>query len=130
MAYDPKKVSMVVNGAFLTGFGDGDIYQYEKEEDDITPYKGSDGECEYAENPDSSCMITITLKHTSPSNSYLTGLAQNKTKVSLTLKDSNSPGQTISGEDGRIVKIPNSARGKEIGTREWQIHLPKHKVTE
>ena len=130
MSYDPKKVTIVVNGTFITGKADGDFFQYSKEEDDITPYKGADGEVEYAENPDESAMITITLKDTSPSNSYMSGLAQAKTPISLSVTDSNEHGLSVSGEEGRIVKTPDASKSKEIGTREWVIHLPKHQTTE
>ena len=128
--YDPKKKTVVINGVFLTGFGDGDFLQYSKEEDDYTPYKGSQGEVDYSENPDESCMMTVTLKNTSPSNSYLTGLSQAKTPISFSSTDSNDHGQSVSGEDGVILKIPDNANGKEIGSREWVFHLPKHQVKE
>ena len=131
MAYNSKRVQVIVNGRFLTGFRDGDIYSYEESEDRFTEYEGSDGVVDYSERPGNNCQITVGLKHNSPSLSYLDGLYTARTAISLTVRDTNSTGtQTISGENGRIMRRPNSSRGKEISEREIVFLLPDHKVTE
>jgi len=129
--YDPKKVQIIVNGVYLTGFRDGNIYNYERVDDAFTVYKGSLGEIDYSKDPANMCNVTIGLKHTSPSNSYLEGLLQSETHISLTVIDGNNIGkQTISGENGIIIKRPDSNRAKEVSEREWVFSFPNHKFLE
>ena len=129
--YNSKLIDIIVNGRFLTGFRDGDVYNYTDGEDRYIPYLGSDGTTDYSEKPTNEATITVGLKHTSPSISFLDRLYNNKTAISLTVIDSNPSGkQRISGENGVIMRRPDSARGKAISEREYVFLLPDHKVQE
>ena len=131
MAYNSKNVQVIINDRFMTGFRDGDIYSYEESDDRFTMYEGSDGTVDFSERPTNGAQITIGFKHNSPSLSFLEGLYNNRTLISITIKDSNEDGiQTISGNNGVIMRRPNSSRGKEISERELVVMLPDHKVTE
>ena len=69
--YDFKKVSVIINGVFITGFMDGEPIQVEKNEDDVIPHVGAGGDVTYAESADQTGTITITLKQTSSSLPFL-----------------------------------------------------------
>ena len=131
MAYNSKNIQVIVNGVFLTGFRDGDVYSYEESDDRFTMYEGSDGTVDFSERPTNGAQITIGFKHNSSSLSYLEQLYSERTAISITVRDSNTDGrQVISGENGVIMRRPNSSRGKEISERELVVMLPDHKVTE
>jgi len=128
MAYNGKKITVVVNGRFLTGFRDGDVYSYEEGADRYTRYEGVDGKIDYSERAGNPCALTIGLKNNSPSNSYLDRLYQNREKIDITIKDANQNGKTISATDAVIMKRPDEAKGKEIGEDEWVFDCPDHSV--
>ena len=129
MAYNGKKITVVVNGTFLTGFRDGDVYNYEEGEDRFTRYEGVDGVIDYSERAGNPCTLTIGLKNNSPSNAYLDELYQNRTEINITIKDVNEGGKTISASNAVIMKRPDEAKGKEIGENEWTFDCPDHSVT-
>lgn len=129
MAYKGKLVTVIVNGTFLTGIADGDVYSYEEGEDRFTRYEGTDGEIDYSERAGNPCGLTVRLKNTSPSNKYLDELYQNREILDITIKDANENGKTISGSDAVIMKRPDESKGKEIGEMEWVFDCPDHSVT-
>lgn len=129
MSYNPKKIQIIINGRYITGFADDDVYNYEETDDRFTPYEGADGEIEYSERASNGAIITINLKHTSPSIRYIEGLYADREDIDVTIKDFNDDGgEEISGTDGVIMRRPDSSRGPEISSKEIQIHVPKHKV--
>ena len=125
--YNSKLVTITVNGRFMTGFRDGDIYSYDEGDDRAIEYKGSDGTVDYSIKPTNECMITIGFKQSSPSLRYLHGLYDNQTPLSVTVMDSNPNGEKISGENGVFQKRPVTTRSKEISEQEIVIMLPDHK---
>jgi len=128
MAYNGKNITIVVNGTFLTGFRDGDVYNYEEGEDRFTRYEGTDGEIRYSERAGNPCGLTIGLTNDSPSNAFLDELYQNRTEIDITIKDVNDGGKTISASNAVIMKRPDESKGKEIGENEWVIDCPDHSV--
>jgi len=129
MAYSGKKLTVIVNGVYLTGFRDGDAYKYEEGADRFTRYEGVDGKVDYSERAGNPCSLLAGLKNTSPSNAYLDGLYQNRTELNVTIVDFNDGGKTISASDAVIMKRPDESKGKEIGEMEWTFDCPDHSVT-
>ena len=128
MAYNASKIKIIVNGVFLTGFRDGDIYSYEEGEDRFTRYEGVDGAIDYSERAGNPCTITIGLKNNSPSNKILDDLYQNREELDITIKDDNDSGKTISATDAVIMRRPDESKAKEIGENEWVFDCPEHSV--
>ncbi|MFT9493419.1 phage structural protein [Anaerosolibacter sp.] len=129
MAYSSKKVQVIVNGTFITGFRDGDKFSYSEPEDRYTPYTGADGETEYAENASNRSQVVLGLKNTSPSIAYLNSLYESRAEIDMTIKDTNTNGMNFSGTGGVIVKRPDMAKGKEVGEVEFTLDFPDHKVS-
>jgi len=126
--YSDKKVQIIVNGVFLTGFRDGDIYSYTEPEDRYTPYVGAKGEVSYSERSSNQAQVTVGLKNTSPSVAYLNGLYESREDIDMTIKDTNENGMNFSAEGGVIMKRPDTSRGKETGEVEFTFDFPDHKV--
>jgi len=129
MAYSGKKLTVIINGVYLTGFRDGDAYSYEEGADRFTRFEGVKGEVDYSERAGNPCSLKAFLKNTSPSNAYLERLYQNRTQLNVTFIDFNDGGKTISASDAVIMKRPDESKGKEIGELEWAFDCPEHSVT-
>lgn len=121
--YDFKKVSVIVDGAFIVGFMDGEPIQVEKNEDDITPHVGAGGDVTYAESADQTGTITITLKQTSSSLPFLQQLRKSKRIFPIQIVDSNTNAYRVGGSEARIVKMPSRSWGAEVQGVEVQIHV-------
>ncbi len=129
MAYSAKKVSVIINGIYMTDFRDGNIYDYEETQDKFVEYKGVDGKIDYSKNLGTPCQITLGFKHTSPSLKVLNKFYERDIPLDVTIKDSNSEGgKTISGNKGIMMRRPNDSRGKEFSENEVVIMLPNHSV--
>lgn len=122
-AFDFKKVSTVVDGVIITGWMDGEVISVEKNEDDITPHVGADGEVTYAESADQTGVITLTLKQTSSSLPYLQQLRKSKKIFPIQILDVNSRAYKTGGTEARIVRMPSRSYGNEVQGVEVQIHV-------
>ena len=121
--YDFKKVSVIVNGVYITGFMDGEVIQVEKNEDDVVPHVGASGDVTYAESADKTGTITLTLKQTSASLSFLQRLRKSKRIFPIQIVDSNTNKYRVGGREARILKMPNRSWGNEVQGVEVQIHV-------
>jgi hypothetical protein len=129
VTYDPRDVNVVVGNAFLTGFAEGTFVSCEKNEDHYTPHVGAQGEVDRARNANSLGMITVTLKHTSPSNAHLNNLAKSLEMFPARVVDRNTPQAMVGGSQCWIVKPANLERGREITGQEWQIMCADYDVS-
>lgn len=121
--YDFKKVSVIIDGVFITGFMDGEPIQVEKNEDDVIPHVGAGGDVTYAESADQTGTITITLKQTSSSLPFLQQLRKSKRIFPIQIVDSNTNAYRVGGSEARILKMPNRSWGNEVQGVEVQIHV-------
>lgn len=121
--YDFKKVSVIVNGVYITGFMDGEVIQVEKNEDDVIPHVGAGGDVTYAESADKTGTITLTLKQNSASLPFLQQLRKSKRIFPIQIVDSNTNKYRVGGREARILKMPNRSWGNEVQGVEVQIHV-------
>lgn len=121
--YDFKKVSVIVDGVYITGYHDGSVIKVEKNEDDVTPHVGADGEVTYAESADQTGKITITLKQTSSSLPFLQQLRKSKRIFPIQIVDNNTNAYRTGGSEARILKMPDREWGNEVNPVEVQIHV-------
>ena len=59
--YDPKQISVIVGGAIISGFADGEFVTTERNEDAFTLNVGADGEGGRVKSNNKSGRITLTL---------------------------------------------------------------------
>jgi hypothetical protein len=121
-SYDPKKVSLIVDGTYITGFMDGTFIQCEKNEDNVIPHVGAQGDVTFTESADNTGMITMTLKQNSSSLRFLQSLAKQKREFAAQVIDANE-GFQAGGTQCRILKTPGREFGSEVSGVEVQIYV-------
>jgi len=119
--YDQSKVTVVVDGTYITGFGEGTKVSAERNEDNIVPYVGADGTVTNAVSADETGTITIPLAISSPSISFLNGLANQKKPFSITVTDFNENGVNCSASQAYVSKPIFPEKGKEVTVAEFTI---------
>lgn len=126
--YDPKDVSVVVNGRVITGFADGTFINASKETENYIPHVGAQGEVSRAVNANPLGKITLTLKSTSPSNSEMNRLAKSKAIFPARVIDRNDGSLAAGGSECWVEKPANIEYGAEVTSREWVIVVADYDV--
>lgn len=124
-SYDPKKVNVIINGKAITGFSPDGVINVVRNEDIVTPTVGVQGDVTYNENANESGQVTLHLLGSSSSLPFLRSLAVKRTEVRLTITDANDAGAVQFAEERcRIIKPPDLAKAKEIGSTDVNIFVP------
>lgn len=121
--FDFKKVSVIVDGSFITGFHDGSVIKTGKNTDNVTPHVGAAGDVTYSESNDKTGTITLTLKQTSSSLPSLVSLSKSKSTFPVQIVDANTNAFRAGGTTARILKTPGAEWGAEVAGVEVQIHV-------
>lgn len=125
MAYDVKKVTVIVDGVFLTGFSENKKVSAKREEENHNPHISVDGEVEYSANHNDSGIISIPLKSTSPSIRYLNQLANERKIFPVSVVDLNTNGTNASGSQAVVQNPVLPEKGNKITEAEFEIHVGK-----
>ena len=121
--YDPKKVSLIVDGQYIVGFHDGTFLAAEKNEDNVTPHIGAQGDVTYSESADNTGTITFTVKQNSSSLQFLQRLSKRKSQFAAQIIDANDGKFKAGGTQCRILKTPGREFGAEVAGVEVQIYV-------
>ena len=125
MIFDPEKVTLLVDGATITGYADDSKISAERNEDDVTPKTGIQGDTVYSLNGNRSGTVKFSLFSESASLSRLRQAAQQRKVVAVTLRNANDDGGfIISHQDCRILKVPSWTAGKGADACEVSIYMP------
>lgn len=124
--YDPKKVTVAVDGRVITGWASDGIIKLTRNEDTVTPITSVKGETTYDENANISGNAELSLMSTSSSLAYLRDLCDRRKMVRFTVSDVNAddPFQ-VNEEDCRILKVADASRVKNSGTITVNIFVPE-----
>lgn len=122
-SYDPKKVSAIIAGQFIVGFMDGTFINAEKNEDNVVPHVGAQGDVTFTESSDETGTITFTVKQNSPSLPFLQSLSKQKREFSAQIVDGNDNKFRAGGTRCRILKTPGREFGAEVGGVEVQVYV-------
>ena len=115
-SYDPKKVNVNINGKIITGFSPDGVINVVRNEDIVTPTTGTKGDVTYNENANESGQVTLHL---------LGSRAVKRKEIRLTITDANDAGAVQFAEERcRIIKPPDLAKAKEIGSTDINIFVP------
>ncbi len=132
LTYDPKNVTLDVDGSVITGYMPGTFINAAKAEADFSPTVGAQGEVTRNRSGHKLGTISFTVKSTSPSNEALTATHM-KCKnpeldylFDLTITDNNPGGLTFSATDCWITKIPDREWSEEVSGRSWEIMVPDY----
>ena len=124
-SYDPKKVNVNINGKIITGFSPDGVINVVRNEDIVTPTVGTKGDVTYNENANESGQVTLHLLDSSSSLPFLRSLAVKRKEIRLTITDANDAGAVQFAEERcRIIKPPDLAKAKEIGSTDINIFVP------
>lgn len=127
--YDPKDVTVSVDGQILTGFGE-EVVAAERENPQVEDLAGAQGDVARVMTNDKRGVITISLLPTSPSNLILSNLANldgvdGANKIfPLIIKD-NRGADVLQAEDAWISQPPRTVYNKNIEIREWTLRAGK-----
>lgn len=127
--YDPQDVNVVVNGTIITGFMDGTFINVERDEESFFVHVGAKGEVTRTVNANKLGRITITLKQDSPSNSFLSRLANSKETFPVSVVDQNF-NTNAGGNDAWVERPANLEYAKELTSRQWIIVIPELDMVE
>lgn len=124
-SYAPKKVNVNINGKIITGFSPDGVINVVRNEDIVTPTTGAKGDVTYNENANESGQVTLHLMGSSSSLPFLRSLAVKRKEIRLTITDANDAGAVQFAEERcRIIKPPDLAKAKEIGSTDINIFVP------
>ncbi len=118
--YDAQDVSVIVDGVFLTGFGE-DLVSIAQDEENWTTTVGAQGDVVRSRVNNSLGTITVTLQGTSPSVTYLNGLANSGKLVPVSVTYNGSPKETSTATQAYIKKPADREYGSEAGDREFEF---------
>lgn len=123
--YDPKKVTVAVGGRAVTGFANDGIITITHNEDRTTPSVGAQGDVAYSENANNTGNAALTLMSTSASLGYLRDICAKRKEVRLDITDANNDDAIhVSEERCRILKMPDTPRGREQTTITVNLFIP------
>ncbi len=132
--YDPKDVTVTVDGVLLSGFASDAKVGIEFENDFFTTQVGIDGDDVIrSKNNNRTATATITLMQTSTSRDFLVSklLADEKDNSGTFAVSINAgaAGESYSSEFAFIQKVPSASWEVESGTREFMIVMTQCKYS-
>ncbi len=120
-SYNPKDVTITVDGIYLTGLGE-DMVSGEYDEDRFEATVGAQGDVVVNETNNNLMTVTLSLQATSPQ--YPTMLRYFKNGVTFPIWVVNkSIGERFGGTNARIVNCGEIAYGTELEDREMEIRV-------
>ena len=123
--YDPKNISVIVDGKIISGFGDGTFVLVERNNQAWNLKVGVDGEGTRAKSNDLSGKFTFTLMQSSASNDVLSALAvadeqSSSGAVPVLIRD-NLGTSLCTALTAWVQKIANLEDAKEVSPRTWVL---------
>ncbi|OPA77512.1 DUF3277 domain-containing protein [Paenibacillus selenitireducens] len=118
--YDPKDVTVVVGGTYLTGFSE-DMVEAEKDEDNYETKVGAQGDVIRTKVNNPLGTITLTLLPTSPQVAYMDKLANTGALVPVSVIHSGTPKETITVTESFVKKPATRTYGKDAEDREYEL---------
>lgn len=120
--YDPTKVITIVDGHYLTGFGEDTMVSISRMEDKRSIYVGAQGETTFMKSANDAAEVTFTLAENSPSNKKLMDLYRRDSSFSFATQDFNYFNDVSSIASECVVQnLPDKESGAELGEREWVL---------
>ena len=127
--FDPAKYIITFRGVTLIGINKGSSIKVSRDSVAYTTDTGANGDKVRVKNNDEGGAIEIELMQSSPSNVYLSQMAQldaldGTGKGAAQMKDLNGD-SLASGADAWIEKIADSEYGTEATGRTWKIVIAR-----
>jgi hypothetical protein len=133
--YDAKKVIVLFGGVPIGGYADGSFVKITANADLFTQKVGADGEIARSRLNDNTHKVDITLMQSSPSNTYLSTIANIDRLSNMGIRPLNitdlSGASLFFWPQAYISKDPDVEFAKETTDRAWSFntgHVVNHAV--
>jgi len=124
--FDFNRCNITLGGFVITGFADADDAVLITRRNDMWDLiSGADGDSVFVKKSDFSGLVTLKLLPSSTSNEILSSIAfgqgqSGELPVPFLYQDEN--GNTVAAaEKAVIMKFPDHATGKNLGSNDWMI---------
>ena len=121
--YDARKVTVTVDGQFITGFAEGTFVTASKDEDGFEPSISAQGDVGVAVRNNTLGTIEITLNQTSPSINFLDQLAASFKVVPVWVISNNEVKEKSGGTMAMITKPSDKEYSDTISERTYEIKV-------
>jgi hypothetical protein len=118
--YDPKSVTVTVNGVYITGLGES-MVEITKDENNYDTKVGAQGDTIRTKINNKLGTIKLTLQQTSPQLSYLDSLANSGALIPISIISANDPKETTSVTEAFLKKPSDRKYGKDAEDREYEF---------
>lgn len=120
--YDPRDVSVIIDGVYITGFGE-DLVEVEKDEDNYSVTVGAQGDVVRSKSNNPLATTTITLLPSSPQLAFMNNLANSGKLVPVSIIYNGSPKETTTSTEAYVKKPATRTYGAEAENREFEIQM-------
>ncbi|GBF73053.1 hypothetical protein PA598K_01338 [Paenibacillus sp. 598K] len=118
--YDPKDVTTIVKGTYLTGYGE-DLVTVAKDEENWSTAVGAQGDVVRSKVNNPLGTVTVTLQQTSPQCAFLDRLANSEELFPISVVYSGTPKETTTVTQAYIKKPSDREYGSEAGDRTYEF---------
>lgn len=119
MAYDPTKVAAAWGPIPAKGFQDGEMINFEFDNDEWSGYEGTRGEGSMVYSPNKTGTCTITLQADSPTNAAWSAMYDAKKPLPLTITDRSSTKAVAFAKEAMPSKKPGVTRSRDKPVVVW-----------
>lgn len=117
--YNAKDCVITVGGVYITGMGE-DMVSGEKDEDNVNPVVGAQGDVVVNEVNNDLGTVKITVQGTCPQLPYLKKLAKTKQMVDIWVNNKTIK-EKFGGTKAMVKKTPTLEQGAELADREIEF---------
>ncbi|MGA4517202.1 phage structural protein [Solibacillus silvestris] len=121
--YDAKKVTVTIDGKFITGYAEGTFVSASKDEDGFEPSVSAQGDVGVAVRNNTLGTIEITLNQTSPSINMLDQLAASSKMIPVWVISNNEVKEKSGGTKAMITKPSDKEYSDTISERSYEIKV-------
>lgn len=126
--YDPAKVSVIVGGATMRAFADGEMINVDYETDENTKHIGTDGYGRHLKSANRSGQLTVRLADYSASNAALMALHLADIPFPIIITDKTTNGDLFAADSCKVAKRPPLAKGNEAVMNEWVFNFIRGEI--
>ncbi len=124
-SYNPKEVSLLVNGFPLDGFKDEITFGF-SDEDEVKEHVGLKGDMDYTDNPNNGGTIEFNIKNENVQTiNFLEALRATKAPFVAVFRDTSKSKLIISNPLCRLGKKFGTSRGTEGSATDYSIKIPE-----
>lgn len=119
--YNAMDCVITVGGVYITGTGET-MVSGEKDEENVNPVVGAQGDVVVNHVNNSLGTITVTIQGTSPEKGYLLELNRTKAMTDIWVTNKNI-GEKMGGSKAIVNKVSGLEQGAELAEREIEFKV-------